>query len=137
FTGHTNWVGAAKFSPNDQLIASCGDDKPLRICDTSSGEFVRSLTAERSMGRQLAWHPDGDLVALALSFNRIAESELIQLYKVQSAPVNDVAFHPMEICLLEGRPIYSLTGHTDKVCAVAFSSDGRHFASAGEDRQIR
>ncbi|XP_036320410.1 POC1 centriolar protein homolog [Rhagoletis pomonella] len=78
------------------------------------------------MGRQLAWHPDGNLVALALSCNRvkifdIAEGELIQLYQVHSSPENDVAFHPggnflvtggdddkiTLLDLLEGRPIYT------------------------------
>uniref|UniRef100_A0A034VQ58 POC1 centriolar protein-like protein n=1 Tax=Bactrocera dorsalis TaxID=27457 RepID=A0A034VQ58_BACDO len=155
FTGHNNWVRAAKFSPNGQLIASCGDDKSLRIFDVTSGECVRTFTEERGMGRQIAWHPDGNLVAVALSCNRvkifdIAEGELIQLYQVHSAPVNDLAFHPNGnflltggdddtirlLDLLEGRPIYTLTGHTDKVCAVAFSPDGQHFASAGEDRQL-
>ncbi|XP_017471264.1 PREDICTED: POC1 centriolar protein homolog [Rhagoletis zephyria] len=57
------WVRAAKFSPN--------------------GECVRTFAVGRGMGRQLAWHPDGNLVALALSYNRvkifgIAEGELIQ-----------------------------------------------------------
>uniref|UniRef100_A0A1B0G525 Uncharacterized protein n=1 Tax=Glossina morsitans morsitans TaxID=37546 RepID=A0A1B0G525_GLOMM len=155
FATHGGLVRSAKFSPNGQLVASCGDDKSLRIFDTKSGECVWCLTEETGMGRQLAWHPSGNIVAVALScchvkvFDLVAQ-ELVQYYQVHSEPVNDVAVHPSGnflltgsddetvkiLDLLEGRPMYTFTGHIGGVTAVAFNNDGSRFASAGCDRQL-
>ncbi|KAF6772130.1 hypothetical protein AHF37_09122 [Paragonimus kellicotti] len=66
------------------------------------------------------------------------------------APVNKVSCHPnghfllsasddatLKIFdLLEGRPLYTLQGHTGPVTAAAFSASGDHFASGGNDEQV-
>uniref|UniRef100_A0A1B0AFF9 WD_REPEATS_REGION domain-containing protein n=1 Tax=Glossina pallidipes TaxID=7398 RepID=A0A1B0AFF9_GLOPL len=88
-------VRSAKFSPNGQLIVSCGDENSLRIFDMKSGERVWCLTEEKGLGRQLAWHPNGNIVAVALSccrvkvFDRIPQ-ELVQLYQVYSEPAGGI-----------------------------------------------
>lgn len=65
--------------------------------------------------------------------------------------MTSVAFHPSGnyllsgsrdgqakiLDLLEGRPIYTLLGHDNAVTAVAFSHDGKRFATGGSDRQVR
>lgn len=33
FTGHTNWVRTAKFSPDERLIVSGSDDKSVKLWD--------------------------------------------------------------------------------------------------------
>lgn len=38
--------------------------------------------------------------------------------------------------MLEGRPIYTLKGHTKDVTSVTFSRDGDYFASGGSDCQL-
>lgn len=38
--------------------------------------------------------------------------------------------------LLEGRPIYTLKGHSDSVTSITFSEEGNYFASGGSDCQI-
>lgn len=67
-----------------------------------------------------------------------------------SAPVQRVSFHPSGIYLLsasddsnmkifdllEGRPIYTLSGHKGSITAAAFSSTGDQFASGGADEQV-
>uniref|UniRef100_A0A1A9ZBL8 WD_REPEATS_REGION domain-containing protein n=1 Tax=Glossina pallidipes TaxID=7398 RepID=A0A1A9ZBL8_GLOPL len=155
FATHGGFVRSAKFSPNGQLVASCGDDKSLRIFDMKSGECVWCRTEERGMGRQLAWHPSGNIVAVALScchvkvFDLVAQ-EIVQYYRVHSAPVNDLAFHPSGnflltasddetvkiLNLLEGRSMYTFTGHMGGATAVAFNNDGSRFASADCDRRL-
>ena len=37
---------------------------------------------------------------------------------------------------MEGRPIYTLKGHTSSVTAVTFSKSGDYFASGSSDRQL-
>ena len=44
FTGHTNWVRSAKFSPDGKLIATCSDDKSVRIWDTASNKCIKVFT---------------------------------------------------------------------------------------------
>ncbi|EDW32626.1 GL25362 [Drosophila persimilis] len=145
FSQQTNWVRAAKFSPNGKMIATVSDDKSLRIYDVNTGECTRTITEERGAPRQVAWHPWGNMVAVALGCNRIkifdvGGSQLLQLYVVHSAPVNDRKFSDdctiRVLDLLEGRPIYTLTGHTAAVNAVGFSQDGEKFATGGNDRQL-
>lgn len=106
------------------------------------------------IGNDVQWHPDGSLVAVALSNSQIKiydrrANKLIQLYNVHLDGVNSIAFHPSGtlmitgsedgstkvLDLLEGRPIYTLVGHDDAVTAVAFSGDGSNFATASKDKQ--
>lgn len=114
---------------------------------------IRSFFSRK--GNDVAWHPDGLLVAVALSNNHIKifdrrANKLIQLYNVHLDAVNSIAFHPSGnlmitgsedgstkvLDLLEGRPIYTLVGHDDAVTAVAFSGDGNNFATASKDKQV-
>lgn len=153
--GHTNWIRRAKFSPTSSLVASCADDKTIKLFDTKSGECIHTFTERKGSGRDLAWNADGGMIAVGLSCNRvkifdIRERELLQLYHVHTEAVNSVDFHPsghfmisgsddetLKIYnLLEGRPIYTITGHIGKVTAVAFSHDGKHFATGGQDHKL-
>lgn len=47
-----------------------------------------------------------------------------------------VLFIKKVLDLLEGRPIYTLKGHSDSVTSITFSEDGDYFASGGSDSQI-
>lgn len=67
-----------------------------------------------------------------------------------SESVLRVSFHPsgafllsasddstiMIFDLLEGRPIYTLSGHKGPISAISFSPSGDHFASGGTDSQV-
>ncbi|XP_055595019.1 POC1 centriolar protein homolog isoform X2 [Uranotaenia lowii] len=147
FTGHTNWVRCARFSPDDKLIASCGDDKALKLFDPNSGSCVHTFVDQKGAGNKVAWHPDGSLVAIGLDNARvkiydIRIRKLIQYYRIFDDPINSLDFHASGhylitgseavkiIDLLEGRHIYTLTGHTGPVQAVKFSNDGQLFTTA-------
>lgn len=156
FLGHTNRVLRARYSPSGKTIASCSEDRTLRIFDVLSGDCVHTYgESHNGYANDVAWHPEGALVAVALSNNCIKIYDrrihkLIQMYSVHAGAVNSIAFHPSGhlmitgsddgstkvLDLLEGRPVYTLVGHDDAVTAVTFSGDGTKFATAGKDKQV-
>lgn len=156
FLSHTNRVRCARFSPTGKMIASCSDDRTIKIFDTTSGEVVHSYVEHtHGFGMDVAWHPGGVLVAIALSQTRIKifdqrNHQLIQLYNCHKGAVNSISFHPYGhfmitggedgsskiLDLMEGRPAYTLLGHDDAVTATAFTSDGEHFSTGSRDKQV-
>ena len=43
FSGHTNWVRSAKFSPDGKLAVSCSDDKTLRVWDVVNNKCIKTF----------------------------------------------------------------------------------------------
>lgn len=44
FKGHTNWVRCARFSPDGKLIASCSDDKTVKIWDIATNKCIKTFS---------------------------------------------------------------------------------------------
>jgi WD40 repeat protein len=65
-------------------------------------------------GFDLAFHPDGRLLAIPSSGHRI------QVWDASS-----------------GRNVLTISGHTSRVLSIAFSPDGRRLASTSEDRTVK
>ena len=139
-TGHTNFVLGVAFSPDGRLLASCGDDKTVRLWDPAAAEHRRTLTGHGGRGPRTG-----------VFLNVFAETALAPMYRAKLAAVFDVAFSP------DGRLLAScggdrtvrlwdpaaaehrrtLTGHGGSVRGVAFSPDGRLLASCGDDNTVR
>jgi centriolar protein POC1 len=155
FTGHTNSIRCARFSPSNNMIASCSEDKTVKIFDVKSHQLIHSFKDEKGFGNQLAWHKDDNIVAIAQENGRvkifdIAQRKLIQYYRIYDSPVKSVDFHPsgaylvtgdekgqiVILDLYEGRDVFTINGHHEAVTAVKFSKDGQHFCSGSKDRHI-
>lgn len=156
YTGHTNWVKCARFSPDGKQIASCSDDKTTKLFDVISHECIHTFTEMKGSGTCLAWHPNANLVAVGLTNSRVKvydtrKMEMIQLYEVSSDAVTSVSFHPGDgdylligskagestiVDLTQGRNICTMRGHNGAVEAVAFDKDGSRMATGGVDRQV-
>jgi WD40 repeat protein len=63
--GHTNWVNAVKFSPDDQKIASCSGDGTVLLLSARSGERLLTFGGHGGHVYCLAWSRDSKLVACA------------------------------------------------------------------------
>src|ERR1700752_2761588 len=63
FTGHTNSIYKAEFSPNEKLIASSSRDSTARIWDFATGRELHKLTGFHCAVKAAAFSPNGKTVA--------------------------------------------------------------------------
>ena len=118
---HAGWIRAVATSPDGKLVASAGNDLVVRVWDAATGNLVREMPGHESHVYNLAFHPtesgrlvSGDLKAQFIVWNtedgsRLADFKVEPLYKYDKGFKADI-----------GGPR-----------AVAFSKDGRQFATAG------
>ncbi|WP_460618311.1 WD40 repeat domain-containing protein [Hymenobacter ruber] len=112
FTAHKAHVWEVKFSPNGELLASCGIDSTVKLWN-KQGQVLYTLKHPIGV-TTIEFSPDGKLLASA------GYDHLIRLWRVA-----------------DGRLSKTLPGHDGTVWAVAFSPDGHTLASSGEDKLIR
>lgn len=105
-------------------------------------------------GNSLDVHSNGHSLAVALSSGSIRIydircKKLLQHYLLHNNATS-LSWHPSSgflltsgkdknihvIDVLEGKPIYTLTGHSDEINCVQFDKTGDYFASGGVDQSI-
>jgi len=161
--GHTGSVEAVVFSPDSRWLASGSFDKTVRVWDVATqrsanwGPLVRRdsvtsvaispngqlVAAGNTSGRISIWHsetgqpacepldtstklwvsisfsPDGRFIA-AGGYSGSSNENFVQTWNIST-----------------GRKLLDLSGHTDGVRSVAYSSSGRFIATGSEDSTVR
>ncbi|KZP02943.1 WD40 repeat-like protein [Athelia psychrophila] len=113
--GHTAVSRFVAYSPDGKRVASCSDDKMIRVWDTETGEMVGSpFKAHAAAMLCIAYSPDGKCIASGSG----------RMIRVWDAETGEAVGAPLE-------------GHTNTVLCLSYSPDGQRIASGSGDRTIR
>ena len=111
--GHEGDVYHAEFSPNGQILATCGRDQTIRLWEVATGNARLVLTGHSHDVNYVTFSPDGQTLASA------SEDQTVKLWDPAT-----------------GRERQTLSGHHAEVVTVLFTPDGRRLVSGDRVGQI-
>ncbi|MCI0682022.1 MAG: WD40 repeat domain-containing protein [Gemmataceae bacterium] len=121
------------FSGDGKALAS-GDaaDRVVRVWDLATGKERPSFSLNR------ADDPAEAMPNLPLALRRTLTGSFALAHDAGLLAHAPIADHAVYV-LAAGKkaPVLKLTGHTDRVLALAFAPDGKTLASAGDDQSVR
>lgn len=117
---HTGWIRAVAVSPDEQTVASCGNDHMVKLWSAADGKHLKTLEGHASHVYNVAFHPDGQ---------HLISGDLKGIVKVWDWKKGEA------IRELDAKVLYKYdTGFMADIGGIrglAISKDGAHVAVAG------
>ncbi|MGF1539565.1 MAG: NACHT domain-containing protein [Pleurocapsa sp.] len=118
-------VYSVAFSPNEQAIISGSTDNKIRLWELQTGKCLRVFAGH-----------EGFVFSVACSSNFTSLSAFSQYQAgIFASGSSDRTVKLWD--LATGKCLHTLRGHDNKVCSVAFSSDGKLVASGSQDQSTK
>jgi WD40 repeat protein len=111
--GHLN-VYSVALNRDGQTLASCGDDKTIKIWKLNTGELLRTFTGHSDIVWSVTFSPDGQILASC------SEDKTVKIWKLDT-----------------GELLHTLLGHSDAVGSITFSPDGTILVSGSADKAVK
>jgi Tol biopolymer transport system component/TolB-like protein len=169
FTGHTGIVGALAYSPDGKFFVSGSSssigrnsDNTVKMWDAETGQEVMTITGHSGSIQSVAISPDGTQIASAdtgdatIKFWNAANGAMLRSISIQErgtrAFASLLSYSPDGLRLaaaigsrikiydtLNGREVFTLTGHNGNVTALAFNPEGSRLisGSGAQGKNIR
>ena len=58
--GHTDAIATLAWSPDDSMLATCGQDRILRLWSSEDGRCIQELSHHTQQVSAVAWLPDSE-----------------------------------------------------------------------------
>ncbi len=152
------------FAPDGRTLACASSDQTVRLLDVATSQCTLKLTPPSAVTGATGASSTGAMPSSSAGVPPGSESRLQPAFGVPASAgalsgtqdsglstqyCRSIAFspdgHTLASCAgntvilwdpVDGQPIATLAGHTDRVTSVAFSPDNRALASAGADRNV-
>jgi WD40 repeat protein/transcriptional regulator with XRE-family HTH domain len=116
-SAHSGGVPDVAYSPDGRLIASIGARQEVKLWNANSGELLRTFIGADEFSSNVAFSPDGKILAAAFNTQVI-------LWDATSGE---------KIATLAGKSVGTTTGYNLGVGQIGFSPDGKYLATADMD----
>jgi eukaryotic-like serine/threonine-protein kinase len=148
-SGHHADIAFITFSPDGEWLASCGEDKTARVWNAATGTLLATCTGHTNKVVGVAFSPDSSRLVTTSSDGTVRQwdartgRETEPPYDRHTSEVYSAVYSPdgqlvassgfdstVRVWRAKGRQdVAVLHGHTGRITAVAFTSDGRRLAS--------
>ena len=134
FTRHlADEATCIRFSPDSKWIACADRGNTISVWSIDTGELSKTFGPYEKDINCFSFHPDGSQLVLGLAAQdsvRVAPEEREKKGELTSADLKIVSFQ-------DGSLVQTLSGHTNDVTTVAYSSSADWIVSGSADKTIR